>query len=248
MRVARPLNPWSIGEYSYIGYAFDGYANTNQLVTQSGTTSVSANDPNSCCASQSIQATVSLSPAPSLSISGTVSASGGADATASVTNVGNVSLQYSFEVNGPAGDVPITVNAFGAASGNSVDAAFEIALADININLPTGAGSWILNTTTDFQADTVYTVYMDVQGGAGCGPAYLTGIASCTNSFNATVDPTFQIAAGFANANEYTLVSPGIGNISATPLPAALPLFAAGLGAMGLLGWRRSRKKAAIAA
>jgi hypothetical protein len=29
---------------------------------------------------------------------------------------------------------------------------------------------------------------------------------------------------------------------AATPLPAALPLFATGLGALGLLGWRRKRK------
>lgn len=29
---------------------------------------------------------------------------------------------------------------------------------------------------------------------------------------------------------------------SATPLPAALPLFATGLGALGLLGWRKERK------
>ena len=29
-----------------------------------------------------------------------------------------------------------------------------------------------------------------------------------------------------------------------TPLPGALPLFATGLGAMGLLGWRRKRKAA----
>ena len=29
---------------------------------------------------------------------------------------------------------------------------------------------------------------------------------------------------------------------SATPVPAALPLFATGLGALGLLGWRRKRK------
>ena len=35
---------------------------------------------------------------------------------------------------------------------------------------------------------------------------------------------------------------------AATPLPAALPLFATGLGALGLLGWRRKRKNAAIAA
>jgi len=35
---------------------------------------------------------------------------------------------------------------------------------------------------------------------------------------------------------------------AATPLPAALPLFATGLGAMGLLGWRRKRKNAAAVA
>jgi hypothetical protein len=35
---------------------------------------------------------------------------------------------------------------------------------------------------------------------------------------------------------------------SETPLPAALPLFAGGLGALGLLGWRRKKKAAAPAA
>jgi hypothetical protein len=33
-----------------------------------------------------------------------------------------------------------------------------------------------------------------------------------------------------------------------TPLPAALPLFASGLGALGLLGWRKKRKNAAAIA
>ena len=33
-----------------------------------------------------------------------------------------------------------------------------------------------------------------------------------------------------------------------TPLPAALPLFASGLGALGLLGWRRKRKQSAAMA
>jgi hypothetical protein len=37
-------------------------------------------------------------------------------------------------------------------------------------------------------------------------------------------------------------------DVSQTPLPAALPLFATGLGALGLLGWRRKRKAAAIVA
>ena len=33
-----------------------------------------------------------------------------------------------------------------------------------------------------------------------------------------------------------------------TPLPAALPLFASGLSALGLFGWRKKRKAAAVAA
>ena len=36
--------------------------------------------------------------------------------------------------------------------------------------------------------------------------------------------------------------------IGATPLPAALPLFATGLGGLGLLGWRRKRRNAAAVA
>jgi hypothetical protein len=36
--------------------------------------------------------------------------------------------------------------------------------------------------------------------------------------------------------------------VTATPLPAALPLFASGLGALGLLGWRRKRTPRSLAA
>jgi hypothetical protein len=39
-----------------------------------------------------------------------------------------------------------------------------------------------------------------------------------------------------------------IATIATTPVPAALPLFATGLSALGLLGWRKKRKSAAIAA
>jgi hypothetical protein len=39
-----------------------------------------------------------------------------------------------------------------------------------------------------------------------------------------------------------------LGDTASTPLPAVLPLFATGLGALGLLGWRRKRKNAAAIA
>jgi len=43
-----------------------------------------------------------------------------------------------------------------------------------------------------------------------------------------------------SNAFEYTDLQ-----VSSVPIPPALPLFATGLGALGLLGWRRKRKTAA---
>ena len=56
-------------------------------------------------------------------------------------------------------------------------------------------------------------------------------------------DPFFNPPL-FLTAGDFT----GSAQIAATPLPAALPLFATGLGAIGLLGWRRKRKAAAAIA
>jgi len=60
---------------------------------------------------------------------------------------------------------------------------------------------------------------------------------------------TIVVAGGV----EYADIGLGPGPIfieytDTTPLPAALPLFATGLGALGLLGWRRKRKSAAALA
>jgi hypothetical protein len=49
--------------------------------------------------------------------------------------------------------------------------------------------------------------------------------------------------------NSDNILTNGVtGAAVATPLPAALPLLATGIGAMGLLGWRRKRKNAATIA
>jgi hypothetical protein len=60
-------------------------------------------------------------------------------------------------------------------------------------------------------------------------------------------------AATCASANnqntfqEVQSLSVIIDSQAVTPLPAALPLFATGLGGLGLLGWRRKRKPQAVA-
>jgi hypothetical protein len=54
--------------------------------------------------------------------------------------------------------------------------------------------------------------------------------------FSSTLGAPAGIPAGLTLVYDYTPAAP------ATPLPAGLPLFATGLGALGLLGWFRKRK------
>jgi hypothetical protein len=53
----------------------------------------------------------------------------------------------------------------------------------------------------------------------------------------------FQISEGILGGAYGNLQ---IETVAATPLPAALPLFATGLGVIGLFGWRKKRKLAQI--
>ena len=71
-------------------------------------------------------------------------------------------------------------------------------------------------------------------------------------SFDSSVG-TFTILDTAPSGNtiasgDFTLDSLTLNGPATTPLPAALPLFATGLGALGLLGWRRKRKNAAALA
>jgi hypothetical protein len=67
------------------------------------------------------------------------------------------------------------------------------------------------------------------------GNAEITSLSTVSYSFTDT-----QNGANDTNGSLTFQVAP-------TPLPAALPLFAAGLGALGLLGWRRKRTARSVA-
>jgi hypothetical protein len=55
-----------------------------------------------------------------------------------------------------------------------------------------------------------------------------------------------ETSIGFSEASNFESQGTWTITTSNTPLPAALPLFATGFGAIGLLGWRR-KKKAQVA-
>ena len=100
-------------------------------------------------------------------------------------------------------------------------------------------------------ADTFTRPYGDVYNYAAAGndaaDAYEIYI-TFTNPLGAgAFDPVasvqlVELDPGVIYTASGSQVSGGASPLSATPLPAALPLFATGIGALGLLGWRRKRR------
>jgi hypothetical protein len=69
--------------------------------------------------------------------------------------------------------------------------------------------------------------------------SYTLGLIDDTDGPGIGTSTSFLTGSG----GSFTLTSiTGDAEFAGTPLPAALPLFATGLGALGLLGWRRKRK------
>jgi hypothetical protein len=86
---------------------------------------------------------------------------------------------------------------------------------------------------------------VEVLDGTGAIIAYLT-VGMDGSSFN----PRGLVFPDSTDLWIADALAPGVFSVTSsdftpTPLPAALPLFATGLGGLGLLGWRRKRKAAA---
>jgi hypothetical protein len=180
-------------------------------------------------------------------------------------------LQYYMEVSGPNQGQSVLVGVVATGSANAVafspGLAFSpgayptSALADAVLSISDPNGSVLLNAEACVYGPKCPPVGRESTPGyfklirflhLNVGELYTITMYSeiiVLNTFGmhaySSVDPYFIPPPG------YTLdISPGIGNspLPQTPLPAALPLFATGLGALGLLGWRRKRKNAAAIA
>jgi hypothetical protein len=135
-----------------------------------------------------------------------------------------------------------------------LDSTTGITLGSLNISLDSALSfdyspsSYVIGLTT-FAAGELVVGGLD--DGACCIVIPVTSNDFYLQILNFTSAPAFnQLGYSIAADGDYFYSTIGASGgsvsvtpeVSTTPLPAALPLFAAGLGAMGLFGWRRKRK------
>lgn len=142
---------------------------------------------------------------------------------------------YSLEIS--------LTNDAGGFTDNGVNAAGPDSLAGVGYQLDIApSGQYLFSLSDGFIPGDLYTVNWT---GTTSGSATSVFPLFPTPFLN-PVGPDEGYFAGPWLDTTYSHLQLDFGPAS-TPLPAALPLFASGLGAMGLLGWRRKRKNATVA-
>jgi hypothetical protein len=124
---------------------------------------------------------------------------------------------------------------------------------------PSGSGTWFFMPVSISLASGTYIVAATHQNpapaGQGTSAVASTALGNITTNSLTFLGSAF-VQPGNANLTLPTIFDPGSppsaaryfgGNVqfadaTAVPVPAALPLFASGLGLMGIFGWRRKRK------
>ena len=157
---------------------------------------------------------------------------------------------FQFSFNNDASNDPAQSLVVGIISGLQDNTANQPALSVQVTSNPAGfgVGEYVGNPGLNIftvSAGAITSVTFSAFGVDNTAPA----VTCC--GLGLDLFPGQNPSAGLVNQNN--LVSTATTNLTFTPvpqvpLPAALPLFAGGLGALGLFGWRRKKKAAAVAA
>jgi hypothetical protein len=157
-------------------------------------------------------------------------------------------LDYSFMVTGGLPTDLVTVNVATILSTTASSTSF---LGFATIDIGTSLSETVCTRSTECSLSNFDGILSLTLNPGVVTPIHFeleaSGNATLSGNATASADPYIFIAPSNSNAGDYSIVvSSNVGNEPlVTPLPAALPLFATGLGALGLLGWRRKRKAAA---
>jgi len=154
-------------------------------------------------------------------VSGTVPVAGEVDVSVSGSNA-------TFTVSLPTG-YTFTQLAFDLNPGGSVDSGAYTIATNANANYNKGKlwpnfGPFNTTVSGSFSNSLTFTV------------------SDFAGLFNVTVSgaPIWFVVAGVTDGGTSGIMAAD--SVTVTPLPAALPLFATGLGTIGVLGWRRKKK------
>jgi hypothetical protein len=156
-----------------------------------------------------------------------------------------------------------------AANASTYNVSFAIDGVSVTGTIMTDCDSCTLSVSTDFLSwSFTLNAITSIAGGPSGVTITGTSVLSASSGdivFDPTMSGTDTFSSGSNSlefeAGKLTLIDSVIGSSSilqrqetaailareTTPLPAALPLFATGIGALGLLGWRRKRKAQAVA-
>ena len=136
-----------------------------------------------------------------------------------------------FSIPGTGGTTPAGVLGFGAVFS-------DVDLAGTSITFTTTAGATGTLPVPTFSGNQTFS-FLGILLGPGEG--LITGVRIVTGT--TALGPNESASVDLVVMDDFLYAEPQ----STVPLPAALPLFATGLGALGLIGWWRKRKAQAAA-
>jgi hypothetical protein len=156
---------------------------------------------------------------------------------------GVYTISGSITTNGTSPVAAADISAYSLNFINSGSTIFTLTNSNAAPSTPLISGSDLTTSSTQ--------IFFNFGDNSAPGEAYFANSAPDSigfyNEFTSGLS-TGEIEIGTPGTADIELYPTGnvlLGSVSTTPLPAALPLFASGLGALGLFGWRRKRKASA---